>query len=77
MHPHQPSIRPPVTGSETISKDFEKISLDAQPPKAPRKAVSQKMLSLKVSVSPILSGKLLGAAVGRLCEAQVRGMVSS
>ncbi|XP_045056698.2 acrosomal protein KIAA1210 homolog [Desmodus rotundus] len=52
MHPHQPSIRPPVTGSETISKDFEKISLDAQPPKAPRKAVSQKMLSLKSSFEP-------------------------
>ncbi|KAM5290989.1 acrosomal protein KIAA1210 homolog [Glossophaga mutica] len=52
MRPHQPSIRPPVTGSEAISKDFEKISVDAQPPKTPRKVLSQKILSLKSSFEP-------------------------
>ncbi|XP_054436310.1 acrosomal protein KIAA1210 homolog [Pteronotus mesoamericanus] len=47
LRPHQPSIRPPLIGSDTISKDSEKVSVDAQPPKAPRKALSQKILSLK------------------------------
>ncbi|XP_045673444.1 acrosomal protein KIAA1210 homolog [Phyllostomus hastatus] len=52
MRSQQPSIRPPVTGSETICKDFEKISVGAQPPKTPRKALSQKILSLKSSFEP-------------------------
>ncbi|XP_036925018.1 acrosomal protein KIAA1210 homolog [Sturnira hondurensis] len=52
MRPRRPSIRPPVTGSETISKEVEKVSVDAQPPKTPRKALSQKFLSLKSSFEP-------------------------
>ncbi|XP_066879254.1 acrosomal protein KIAA1210 homolog [Kogia breviceps] len=47
-HPRQPSISPPLIQSDTVSKDFEEISVDDELPKSPRKKLSSHMtLTLK------------------------------
>ncbi|XP_023983835.1 acrosomal protein KIAA1210 homolog [Physeter macrocephalus] len=49
-HPRQPSISPPLIRSDTVSKDFEEISVDDELPKSPRKKGSSHMtLTLKKS----------------------------
>lgn len=60
LRPRQSNITPPLTQSDTISKEFEEISIDDESPKIPRKnSFSQKTSTLKkVSVSPIVSGRL-------------------
>ncbi|XP_036695738.1 acrosomal protein KIAA1210 homolog [Balaenoptera musculus] len=46
--PRQPSISPPLIRSDTVSKDFEEISVDDESPKSPRKKRSSHMtLTLK------------------------------
>ncbi|KAM7044501.1 acrosomal protein KIAA1210 homolog [Molossus nigricans] len=48
LHPHQPSVSPPRTRAETVSKGFEEISVADESPKTqPEKALPQKMLSMK------------------------------
>ncbi|XP_068388783.1 acrosomal protein KIAA1210 homolog [Eschrichtius robustus] len=48
--PRQPSISPPLIRSDTVSKDFEEISVDDESPKSPRKKRSSHMtLTLKKS----------------------------
>lgn len=70
LRPCQASISLPLLQSDTISKDFEEIFVEDESPKIPRKkALPQNILTLKkVSVNPILSGRL---------GAQVRGIISS
>ncbi|KAM9181395.1 acrosomal protein KIAA1210 homolog [Dugong dugon] len=69
LRPRKPSISPPLIRSDTISKDFEEISVDdGSPTSSQKKASSRKILKVRKSASETSSGLIRSPSVTTLAS---------